>query len=312
MQRWHDYWFSPWPCLDLAVTRIVMVGTQLFWITVFTDMHQLLVKRAALDDGLWQPLPIMNLLNLPFGWGLRPGVEVIEIMFAVSLLAGVFSLIGLLTNASLVVFAATSVYLQAFAYSFGDFHHPEAVMMVALSVLALSPCGRVLSVDGWLRARKRPGPAPDVATVTSDFAVWPLRLLQWFFAFMYISAVFNKLSFAGIEWANGYTLQYVLARDGLRWGSDLGVWLSQFHTLVLVGQIGVLVFQATFVLAVIFPILRWVYVPAGLAFHTLIYLTLAAPFFSWIALYVVFIPWASALQHLRAWRSQPSSAQAPA
>jgi hypothetical protein len=107
---------------------------------------------------------------------------------------------------------------------------------------------------------------------------------------MYLSAVWSKLSASGIDWANGYTLQYFLARDGLRWGNPVGVWLSQFHTFILISQIGVLLFQGTFSLAVIFPKLRWIYVPAGLGLHTLIFVTLRAPFFSWIALYSVFIP----------------------
>jgi hypothetical protein len=208
------------------------------------------------------------------------------------------SLIGLLTNFSLVVFATTSVYLQAYLYSFGDFHHPEAVMMIALSVLAISPSGRVLSLDAWLRRRTR-GDAASMLDVQSEFAGWPLKLIQWFFVLMYLSAVWSKLSASGFEWANGYTLQFYLARDGFRWGSDFGVWMSQFHLLVLLSQIGVLLFQATFSLAVIFPKLRWIYVPAGLALHVMIFVTLRAPFFQWIALYAVFIPWSEAVRLIR-------------
>ena len=135
---------------------------------------------------------------------------------------------------------------------------------------------------------------------TSEFAGWPIKLIQWFFVLMYASAVWSKLSASGLDWANGFTLQYYLARDGLRWDSPLGYWLSQYHILILLAQYGVLLFQATFALAVIFPKLRWIYVPAGLCLHIGIYLTLKAPFFQWIALYAVFIPWAEALQLLRA------------
>jgi hypothetical protein len=98
----------------------------------------------------------------------------------------------------------------------------------------------------------------------------------------------------------GFTLQYYLARDALRWDSDLGYWLSQQHVLILLAQYGVLAFQATFALPVIFPKLRWIYVPAGLFLHIFIFLALAAPFFQWIALYAVFIPWTQALQLVRA------------
>ena len=177
-------------------------------------------------------------------------------------------------------------------------------MMIALSVLAISPSGRVLSVDGWLRRRRKGRGDGSWLEETSSFAGWPLKLLQWFFVLMYASAVWSKLGTSGLDWANGFTLQYYLARDGLRWDSPLSYWLSQHHTLILLAQYGVLLFQATFALAVIFPKLRWIYVPAGLALHVMIYLTLRAPFFQWIALYAVFFPWSEALRLLRARSSQ--------
>ena len=253
-----------------------------------------------MPDGSWQPLLVLNVLNLPWGWGFRPSFDVLRIIYYVAIGAGALSLIGVLTNLSLVVFAVSCVYLQAFIYSFNDFHHNQAVMMVALSVLAISPSGRVLSVDAWLRRRRKGEDDARLLEQTSAFAGWPLKLIQWFFVLMYASAVWSKLGASGLDWANGFTLQYYLARDGLRWDSPLASWLSQYHVLILLSQYGVLLFQATFALAVIFPRLRWLYVPAGLCLHIGIYVTLKAPFFQWIALYAVFIPWTEALRLLRA------------
>lgn len=297
MSAWQRYWFSPAPCLDLAVVRIVACALQLFMVLVFHGQYEAVLEHAALDDRYFEPLLIFNAFHLPFGWGFRPDAAILQAVFFLSIAAGVLSLIGLLTNVSLVVFAAASVYLQAFLYSFGDFHHPEAIMMVALSALALSPAGKVLSVDAWLRRRSQPRDVP-IYEVRSEFAGWPIKLLQWFFVLMYISAVWSKLSASGLDWANGYTLQFYLAQDGLRWGSSLGLWLSQFRTFILLSQVGVLLFQATFSLAVIFPKLRWIYVPAGLALHIGIFLTLRAAFFTWIALYAVFIPWAEVARRM--------------
>jgi hypothetical protein len=299
MNAWNRYWFAPAPYLDLAVVRIIAVGFLLFWSAIFGGPYTWAIKNAALPDALWEPLIILKVLNLPFGWGVRPTVEVIELVQLVWMVAGLCALVGLFTRTSMLIFAATYVYLQSFIYSFGDFHHPEAVMAVALSVLALSPCGRVLSVDALIR-RWRHDAAADLFA-TGEFAGWPLKLLQWFFALMYLSAVWSKFTASGLDWPNGYTLQYYLASDGLREGQPLGVFLSQFHIPVLLMQIAVLLFQATFWLAVVFPKLRWVYVPVGLCFHTGIYVTLAAPFFHWMALYPIFIPWSEAL---RRWQQQ--------
>jgi hypothetical protein len=306
MRLWQRYWFAQAPYLDLAVLRIVAVSMQLFWTIVYADLFGAVQQVAALPSEYWDPPILLNLINLPLGWGFRPSFEFLNLLYSLSLVAGFLALIGILANLSLFVFAATSVYLQAFSYSFGDYHHPEAVMMVALGALALSPSGRALSVDAWFRRRRarRDGEWP---AQSSEFAGWPIKLIQWFFVLMYISAVWSKLSASGLDWANGFTLQYYLARDGLRWDSLLGYWMSHYHTLILMAQYGVLLFQGTFALAVVFPKLRWIYVPVGLCLHIGIYLTLKAPFFQWIALYAVFIPWTEALQFVRTRLRTPSA-----
>jgi hypothetical protein len=171
-------------------------------------------------------------------------------------------------------------------------------MMIALSVLAISASGRVLSLD-WLLRRRKTESFSDVLELKGEFAGWPIRLVQWFFALMYISAVAMKMQAGGHDWMNGFTLQYYLIQDGLRWGSPLALWFAQHHYVILLAQYGVILFQGTFWLAVLFPKLRWVYVPAGLCLHLGILFTLNAPFYQWIVLYAVFIPWARAFQLLR-------------
>ena len=133
--------------------------------------------------------------------------------------------------------------------------------------------------------------------------------MRWLFVFFYLSAVFSKMTHSGLDWANGYTLQWFLARAGSAEGHGLAMWLSHYHTLVMLGQIGVLLFQSTFVLCVIFPKLRWIYVPVGLLLHTTIYITLGAPFFTWMGLYAVFIPWSEAAKRLGG-RKRPRPAAA--
>jgi hypothetical protein len=49
---------------------------------------------------------------------------------------------------------------------------------------------------------------------------------------------------------------------------------------------------------VLFPKLRWFYAPVGVLFHVAIYLTLGAHFFTWIALYSVFVPWSELVKRL--------------
>jgi hypothetical protein len=219
-------------------------------------------------------------------------------IFWLTFVFGLTSFLGLFTNLSLLIFAFLNILLQSFIYSFGDVHHPEAVMMLALIALALSPSGRVLSIDAWWYERRGGGGARRVALL-DDVAVnaaWPLLFMQLFFPLMYLSAVVAKLTRGGIDWANGISLQYFMILEGYKNESDLALFVSQYHLFLRFAEYVVLLFQATFFLILFFPRLKWIYLPLGLIFHIIIYVTLRAPFPQWIAMYVIYIPWALAFK----------------
>lgn len=292
---WNDYWFRPWPLVDLAMVRIIVVATQIA-LLLFAPNINLEAHRAfsGLPDELYQPLPLLQAITL--GAGYRPPFEVLEILWYASLASGVLALVGFRTNVSVAIFAVCCTLMQAHTFSYGSIHHSQSIMMITLGMLALSPSGRALSLDSKLRradgiSLRSAGPW---YRAHSSYARWPILTVQWFFVMMYFSAVYSKAINSDFGWANGYTLQYFLIMDGLRWDRPLSLWLAQFHTLVLLSQWAVLAFQATFALAVLFPRMKWIYVPAGLAFHIGILVTLSAPFYQWIALYAVFIPWSDA------------------
>ena len=312
MQWWNDYWFRPYPYVDLAMVRIITVLTQLailLPIGPFTS-NGLLVKleaMALLPDDLYSPIIALKLLMLPFGWDARPSLEVVTIVYYLTLVVGVMALIGLAARASMMAFALGNIFMVAFVYSFHDFHHTEAPLFIALLLLALSPVGHALSVDAALRRRRG-----DILEAEGPMAGWAIRAVQWLFVLIYLSAVLSKLVFnGGLDWLNGYTLQYVLIQDSLRKGTLLGLWFSQYHVLILISQYLVVIFQATFALAVLFPRLLWIYVPLGLGFHIGNIFLLNAPFPQWIALYAVFIPWRQLFQLVsRRWSlmTQPAAA----
>ena len=321
MKWWTNYWFRPAPLLDLAILRISAVAVALFLehlpIISRGEYHvgpQLSALRRMSDapESLYNPLPMLQLFLLPFGDLSQPTFEILELVWWVTLVGGLCALVGFITNLSLVVFVTGSVFLQAFMYSFRELHHPEAVMMVALAALALSPSGRMLSVDVMVRRFIRGRSAKPTIQINqwncmSPFARWPILLIQWFFVLMYLSGVYSKLTSGGLDWINGYTLQYYMMQDHIRKGSPLALYIAQFHYLLLFAQYIVIFIQSTFSLAVIFPHLRWIYVPLGFTFHTVILFTLKAEFFQWMALYVVFIPWASAFELMQRYRPIPAA-----
>jgi hypothetical protein len=293
MKWWNAYWFRPAPCVDLAMVRIITVGVQLLLLLFYGEYSsQSFMEVDKIPDGAYNPITSLYLFIFPFGSHYRPSFAEIHLIKYVAVVTGCLALIGLMTRMTLLVFALCNIFMIAWTYSFTDFHHTEAPLFIAFVVLAFAPVGQVLAVDAVIRRRRSSAVASNILDQYSALAGWPIRLLQWLFVLIYLSAVMSKLIFVGgLDWVNGYTLQYYLIEDSLRRGTLLGMWFSQHHTLVLLGQYVVVAFQATFALAVIFPRLRWIYVPLGLGFHIGNIVFLNAVFPEWIALYSVFIPW---------------------
>ena len=141
LSSWNNYWFYPAPLLNLALCRIIFVGFQM-WLLLAKDYGSGLLTRATIPDSVYAPLPVVRLFNTLFSWDLPPN-SFLTSLFWLTLAAGLLALIGLKTNFNLPVFALGNLYIQSYMYSFGKFHHPEALMLIALLALAVSPAGRV-------------------------------------------------------------------------------------------------------------------------------------------------------------------------
>ncbi len=290
--------FRKAPYIDLIIVRFLVTGFSIYSLFFWIDGG--LRDALALPEQLYSPLLITKILLAPIGWGTLPPDSLILWIYKITIVFAILSFIGWRTNISLFFLTLCMVLLQSFEYSFGEIHHREAVLMIALLALAFSPCGRYYSIDS-IRGKgfNKLLDSPMSTSTHSEYAYWPIFVCKVFLALMYLSAIFNKLTVSGIGWANGYTLQSIMAMDGLRWGSELSIWFSQQHVLLLLGQIVVVVFQSTFWLVLFFPRLGWIYYPLGLGFHILIFVTLKAPFFHWMLLYFLFIPYSNVYRAIR-------------
>ena len=288
-QAWMRYWFTPASLFNLAVARVLIVATELYHLP--SDPREKFQGLDALPTALYDPLPVLHVLVAPLGWTYRPGVEMLEAIYWIVVVSGVAALIGLLTNVSLVLFAWGSIFLQSYEYSFGEFHHPEAPMMIALVVLALSPAGAALSLDAW--RKRRSGHVEGILRIgdTSPFARWPLLVIQWVLALVYLSAAYHKMRVAGLDWLNGYTLQNYILQDATRWDAAIGLWIGQYYWLILVMSWISFLWESTFFLILLFPALVWIYVPLGIGFHTGTWVTMRAGFYQMVGLYAAAIPW---------------------
>jgi len=304
LRAWDNFWFKPAPLADIAFFRMVTAGGQLFlYLFVWRPVGREFVAVSEIPH-FYDPLAAVKLFLLPMGGAWLPTLVSVTVLYWITVGFLAFAAIGLFTNVSLAFAAAGGVFLQAYVYSFGDFHHPEAIMWITLAFLALSPCGKVLSIDSLRRRAAesvRRGRFTPVAALDqmSPFARWPIRLLVCLFALIYLSAAYYKYLAGGHAWMNGYTLQYYLLQDGLRWNTPLGVWLAGQHGIALISSVVTVLFEALFFLVVFFPALMMIAWPIGFAMHVGILVLMSAGFFEYLVLYLAMLPWTSFLRWVR-------------
>jgi len=147
-------------------------------------------------------------------------------------------------------------------------------------------------VDSWLRRRKvipaaKAGWGRDARFTT---ATWPLTTVKWLLALAYLSAGLSKLVFGGPDWLNGYTLQGHLLQDAIRWERPIGLWMSQQHALCLIASYCTIIFEIGFPIILFIPRLAPFFLIPGVCFHTSIYVMQAAPFWQFLTLYLVWVP----------------------
>lgn len=292
LARLDQHWFAPASLRDLAFARIVIVGAQLLF---FLPSRAGQVALAHADPILYRPLVPLEVLLLPLGgWGVRPSAMFLDGVWIAAVVSGVLGWLGFRTRAALLIFAATNTILQSHVYSYGEFHHPEALMILALWVLAVAPAGAAWSLDD-LRHRARTAVRtgvfvrPQPAEYLSPWARWPMRLVQWLFVLVYFSAGLEKVVIGGLDWYNGYTIAYYMLEDGVRGHLPASMMLAQHPHLLVPVSIAAAVFELGFAIAILVPALALPFVAFGSAFHTGIWLLQRAPFFQFLALYSVFI-----------------------
>jgi uncharacterized membrane protein YphA (DoxX/SURF4 family) len=284
------HWFAPGSLRDLGIVRIVIVAGQL----ILLPGREAHLAFARASDEMFMALPALKILLLPFGdWGMRPEPALLEMAWLVAIVSGIAALIGLMTRPALLAFAASNTLLQAHLFSYGSVHHRQAILIIALWILAMVPSGATYSVDSVLRRVRRAGGRIVLergrGDAYSEHARWPLRLVQWLFVLVYLSAGLSKLAAGGLEWFNGHTLSYYLVRDGWLHGAAPGVWLADTPLVVPALSVLTVAFEMTFVFAVLVPRLAPFYVLLGLCLHLGIYVTQRAPFFHFMFVYIVFI-----------------------
>lgn len=308
LAAWQGFWFAPLSTSTLALVRIAFALVLLaFTVSLGHDLMPffgsdgLLPKHPEFSSpgarGTWGPLQIFS------------GDLALIVVYGVLLAAALCLLVGFGTR-----IAAALAFLGLLAFSRRNpfvFNSGDALLRVISFYLVLAPSGASLSIDRWLKARRR-------GIEFWEFprrAAWPLRLIQVQTCILYLATAWAKVR--APAWNDGTALSYAFRIEFLdrfpfpsfMTDSPIVVNLLTYGTLAIELGVALLVWNRR-----LRPwVLCW-----GVALHLLIEYRIRVGFFSYgiFVLYLAFIPpetmdrWLLRLRdRLRHRRAKPEAGQ---
>lgn len=250
--------------MDIGRLRL-LAAMRVFW--AFLWLTELASRGPALTseraDSLWQPLFMARWFDTP------PAGHYVAFIQLVSALATSLLLLGLVTRITGPVAVASGILFMSLGMSWGKVGHTtQAVLLVGL-VLSLSDWGRCWSADALVRRlRGRP-----LRVLKSEWADWPFWTATFVLALLYVNSGLHKL-------ARGYFLdggfESFLRYRVVQWSGDERVpewtfamlrWVVDRPLAVDVLAYGSVLFEAGFVLALLSPRLRLLFLCGAFAFH---------------------------------------------
>lgn len=161
--------------------------------------------------------------------------------------------------------------------------HHMFIMIAAVALLALTPCGRSYSVDRWLDIRR--ADAAGMPPPAERGPLWGQRLIVLQMAALYFWTAIDK---TGWHFLSGARLESIMI-----WGYEGGPLgpLLTIPALVAALAIGVTVVEYLLPIGIVWRRLHWIAVPTGIALHAAFYTLLPVNTYSitMIALYLAVV-----------------------
>lgn len=290
---WEHFWFTPAAARNLAAARIITAATAL-WVLLSRDLPALSGAPAA----FWHFVP----WTTRWRYLLFPGHETLErLIQGLAVLALLGVLLGLWPRlcgfvASLLLYHLAP--LEPIIWLNTPYLRGLDTPVIALMGLALAPCGDAWSL--WPRRRLPHVPSWDYG--------WPVRLIQVHISLLYFFAAYSKLVDVGWDWSQASNMQaWMLAfNQGFEAKPFLqpGLWLAAQPQLCQLVGILTLLLEFGFLTVLWSVRMRWLLLPAALALHLGILLTMNITVL-YLPFFLVFINWDRLCQPGLAANAQP-------
>jgi hypothetical protein len=275
-ERFRSFLFAVGDPLNLGFARFVVFAVMgiRFWTASY-------VAAAEIPDALLQP-------PLGFGWALPfvprdpAAVERLALLLRVAALAAA---VGLFTRLTTVVATVAATLLFVIPHLFGHVGHDRHHFIWFAAILAASPCGDALSLDGWWRRRRGAPAAPPAARYG-----FPLRAILLTMGVAYFFSGFWKLASCGPAWFASDNLANLVVKAGYIGIGARPEWVRTYSWLAPVGGAVGVAFELSFLALVVTSRLgRALALAMAFVFHLGVYLLLGISFAHLLYCYFAFI-----------------------
>ena len=289
--------FGPGDPRQLAALRIGLCSLLALRLAARAEIH---LELAGQQPELYRPLSYMALFDR------MPPRELIVACLVAGILAAVLAAAGLFARTMLAVALVAALLLGGMYTAQGKVMHNDALLVLCLIAIVFSRHGDAWSLDALRRSRRRSG-MPWRAEPGPAYG-WPVRTAMIVVALAYLLAGLHKIAGSGgLGWASSENMRWVLYVASDQQGYNaVAFWIAEHPWAAHLSASVVLATECLFWLTLLAPRLRWVLVPAAVAFHAGTWVTLGLDYSAWaLCVVIVFVSWPAATHRAREWATWP-------
>jgi hypothetical protein len=184
--EWMCFWFEPVPASNLAISRLTFFG--LLWLLYVPYDFR---GWADVSPALFEPIWLFENFRVPVLSATAIGIA--QVTWKVALAC---SCLGVLSRVSMPIAAVLGLYLLGLPHNFGQTYHFDAMIVIAIGILACSRAGDALSIDQamrrWRGHPREPQPSGEY--------LWPAQLICVGVSLVFFAAGVAKLWTSGFQW----------------------------------------------------------------------------------------------------------------
>ncbi len=201
---------------------------------------------------------------------LPPGIAVP--LYGMLLLTLFMAMIGFRTRLSLCIAVPLYAYFNLLD-AVGTMTKYSVIATHLLLLLAVSNAGAIWSVDAILKRRSEPD---GLNTVPPRYPVWPARLVQLLFCYLYFGAAITKIQTEAFF--SGEQMRYWMLSNW-NYENPVGEAMAMWSPLLLIGAYAAVVWEMLFAFLVFQKRSRLIMLGFGAMFHFLTWVTLGLKIF---------------------------------